>query len=76
MSDSILSDNTGDDGCHCKEEVEKEEAEALVEALERSDLPQDELPHVPGLSRGKSDSTLTIHMQDQVWFCFLLTLLC
>lgn len=64
-----LLDNTADDGCHCKEEVEKEEAEALAEALERSDLPQDALPHVPGLSRLKSESTLTIHLQDQVNNC-------
>ena len=60
---------SSDELCPCKEEVEKEEAEALAEALKRSELRQDTLPFVPGLSRGRSEETLAIHVQDQVSDC-------
>ncbi len=59
--------------CHCKEEVEKEEAQALAAALEQSDLQQGKLPHVPGLSREKDEETLVIHIQDEVRVHSLLT---
>ncbi len=52
--------------CPCKEEVEREEAQALVEALERSTLAQEALPFVPGLSRPDKEEVLTIHIQDMV----------
>lgn len=53
------------DDCHCKEEVELEEAQALVEAMEQSVKDQNALPFVPGLSRKESTDTLTIHIQDE-----------
>ena len=46
--------------------MEKEEAQALVAALEQSNLQQGHLPYVPGLSKEKDDETLTIHIQDEV----------
>ena len=46
--------------------MEKEEAQALVAALEQSNLQQGPLPYVPGLSKEKDDETLTIHIQDEV----------
>jgi len=52
--------------CQCKEEVEKEEAQALVAAMERSYLRQDCLPCIPGLTRELSEKTITIHVQDEV----------
>ena len=58
--------SSGDAECHCKEEVEKEEAQALVAALEQSNIQQGILPYVPGLSKEKDDETLTIHIQDEV----------
>ncbi len=61
--------STSDEECHCKEEVEKEEAQALVAALEQSDIQQGRLPFVPGLSKEKDEETLTIHIQDEV-SCF------
>ena len=51
--------------CQCKEEVEKEEAQALVAALEQSTGSQAKLPFVPGLSP-EEDETLTIHVQQDV----------
>ena len=41
---------SSEDGYHCKEEVDKEEAEALARALDISDMHQEALPFVPGLS--------------------------
>ena len=58
------SDGTSED-CHCKEEVEKEEAKALVQAIERSGLEQSQLPFVPGLSSTDS-KTITIHVEPEV----------
>jgi len=52
--------------CQCKEEVEREEAQALVAAMERSSVSQDSLPHIPGLTRELSEKTVTIHVQDEV----------
>jgi len=52
--------------CQCKEEVEIEEAQALVAAMERSSLTQDRLPHIPGLSRELSEKKVDIHVQDEV----------
>jgi len=52
--------------CQCKEEVEIEEAQALAAAMERSSVNQDQLPHIPGLTRELSEKTVTIHVQDEV----------
>jgi len=52
--------------CQCKEEVEREEAQALAAAMERSSISQDNLPHIPGLTRELSEKTITIHVQDEV----------
>ena len=54
-----------DEDCACKEEVEKEEARALVQAIEQSSVEQYELPYVPGLSRD-SEQTVTIHCDAEV----------
>jgi hypothetical protein len=62
----LTLDNTASENCHCKEEVEIEEAKALVAALERSTLAQDALPYIPGLSRDPSEKSLTIYIQDEV----------
>ena len=56
--------------CECKDEVEREEAQALAAAMDRSSVSQDMLPHIPGLSRELSETTITIHVQDEVR-CFL-----
>ena len=53
--------------------MEKEEAQALVAALEQSNLQQGHLPYVPGLSKEKDDETLTIHIQDEVRILICLT---
>ena len=50
--------------CVCKEEVEVEEAKALVAAMEKSQLEQTTLPYVPGLSQN-NDATMTIRVQDE-----------
>jgi len=52
--------------CQCKEEVEREEAQALAAAMERSSVNQDKLPHIPGLTRELGEKTVTIHVQDEV----------
>jgi len=52
--------------CQCKEEVEREEAQALAAAMERSSVNEDCLPHIPGLSRQITEKTVTIHVQDEV----------
>jgi len=46
--------------------VEREEAQALVAAMERSSISQDNLPRIPGLTRELSEKTVTIHVQDEV----------
>jgi len=46
--------------------VEIEEAQALAAAMERSSVNQDQLPHIPGLTRELSEKTVTIHVQDEV----------
>lgn len=52
--------------CHCKDEVEMEEALALAKAMELSSVQLD-LPKVPGLSVRLQEETITIHVQhDQV----------
>ena len=56
--------------CPCKEEVEKEEAQALAKALEESEK-QASLPLVPGLSSNNDDDTITIHVQDVVTNTYL-----
>jgi mitogen-activated protein kinase kinase kinase 1 len=56
--------HSDEESCPCKEEVEKEEAQALVAAMEQSSLQQNELPYVPGLSRQDEEQTLTIHIQE------------
>ena len=61
-----MLDNSASENCHCKEEVEIEEAQALVAALERSSLAQDALPYVPGLSREPSEASVTVYIQDEV----------
>ncbi|KAF6019027.1 MAP3K1 [Bugula neritina] len=48
--------------CHCKDEVELEEAIALSKAMELS-TNQAELPKVPGLSSRREEETITIHVQ-------------
>lgn len=48
--------------CHCKDEVELEEAIALARAMELS-TEQSALPHVPGLSARRQEETITIHIQ-------------
>ena len=63
--------SSGDPECYCKEEVEKEEAQALVAAMEQSNVQQGHLPYVPGLSKEKEDETLTIHIQDEVCIHYL-----
>jgi hypothetical protein len=61
------SAGSSQENCHCKEEIEKEEAEALAAALAKSSLKQDALPHVPGLSQTESQQeTLTIHIHGEV----------
>ena len=50
--------------CPCKEEVEREEAQALVAALERSELLQNPLPYIPGLSGQSPDAAITIRVQE------------
>ena len=66
---------SNEESCHCKEEVEKEEAEALVEALEQSSQRQLSLPFIPGLSRNDSQETIVIRVQEEVstvkgsWLC-------
>ncbi|ELU13287.1 hypothetical protein CAPTEDRAFT_184398 [Capitella teleta] len=61
------SAGSSQENCHCKEEIEKEEAEALAEALAKSTLKQDALPHVPGLSQTESQQeTLTIRIHEEV----------
>lgn len=52
---------TGGD-CHCKDEVELEEAIALARAMQLSDE-QTALPLVPGLSARRQEETITIHIQ-------------
>ena len=53
------------DDCPCKEEVEKEEATALAQAIERSFAQQVALPHVPGLTSEESE-VLTIRCEEEV----------
>ncbi|XP_067935526.1 mitogen-activated protein kinase kinase kinase 1-like isoform X2 [Watersipora subatra] len=48
--------------CHCKDEVELEEAIALAKAMEISQH-QIALPQVPGLSTRRQEETITIHVQ-------------
>ena len=62
----MIYSSVNSDDCHCKEEVELEEAQALVEALEQSASDQNALPFVPGLSRKDESDTLTIHIQEEV----------
>lgn len=50
--------------CGCKEEVEKEEAQALAAAMAQSDYNQLPLPFIPGLSKEAGTSTVTIRVQD------------
>jgi hypothetical protein len=52
----------GYEQCHCKDEVDREEAEALATALDQSSLEQSQLPHIPGLS-SPSD---TVHIHQAV----------
>lgn len=51
------------ENCHCKDEVELEEAIALAKAMEIS-RDQTELPQVPGLSTKREEETITIHIQQ------------
>ena len=60
-----MQDVPPSDGCHCKEEVEMEEAQALVAAMEQSEMTQLPLPFVPGLSRPYGEKTVTIRVQDE-----------
>ena len=57
----LLNDFIAGD-CHCKDEVELEEAIALAKAMELS-TEQSALPHVPGLSARRKEETITIHIQ-------------
>lgn len=54
------------DACPCKDEVELEEAQAVFEALQRSQLPETALPHVPGLCPEAGNETITIQIQEEV----------
>ena len=63
------NDDSAGEECPCKEEVEQEEAKALVEALEQSEVEQSVLPYVPGLSPDVADNTVTIRVSDEVRIC-------
>lgn len=56
-----------EEDCHCKEEVEKEEALALAKAMEISsnDTPK---PIVPGLTPLDQEEVITIRIQPDVGF--------
>ncbi|XP_074643836.1 mitogen-activated protein kinase kinase kinase 1-like [Tubulanus polymorphus] len=49
----------------CKQEIDKEEAEAIVSALEISAQPLDKLPYIHGLSRGPDENVVTIRIQPE-----------
>jgi mitogen-activated protein kinase kinase kinase 1 len=53
---------------NCKEEVEREEAEALAKALEVSDR-QDPIPVVPGLTPSAREEVITIRIQPDDDYC-------
>ncbi|XP_076462240.1 mitogen-activated protein kinase kinase kinase 1-like isoform X2 [Babylonia areolata] len=57
-----LSEASGNGECACKEEVEKEEAEALAKAMEVSEV-QTPIPIVPGLTPTAREEVITIRIQ-------------
>ncbi|XP_038075292.1 mitogen-activated protein kinase kinase kinase 1-like [Patiria miniata] len=60
---STLSPKHVPGGLSCKEQIEMEEAEAIVVAMETS-ITQNPLPIVPGLSPGK-DQDVIVHIQSE-----------
>ncbi|KAL8586779.1 hypothetical protein ACOMHN_061292 [Nucella lapillus] len=61
-----LSEASGNGECACKEEVEREEAEALAKAMEVSEV-QTPIPVVPGLTPTTREEVITIRIQpDEV----------